>query len=543
MTEAQQDSGPAEIPEAISAREQRWLPSLIWLIPIIAALIGGALALKGILERGSTITISFKTAEGLEAGKTKIKYKNVDIGEVKRVTLSEDRASVIATAEMARQAEGILVDDTRFWVVRPRVAASGVTGLGTLLSGSYIGVEIGRSTKTLHEFVGLETPPSVIRDVPGKQYVLRGQDLGSLDVGSPIFLRRVQVGEIVSFDLDKDGNGVTLRIFVHAPYDHFVTADTRFWQASGIDLSVDATGLKLNTESLASIVLGGIAFQTPEESSALPPAEANTYFNLFPNRAKAMVPLDTSAANFVLNFKESLRGLSIGAPVDFRGVVIGEVTDIGVDLDPVVGSLAMPVRVRVYPERLLANRAGANPVKPMEPTALVDKLVARGLRAQLRTGNLLTGQLYVALDFFPRSRPAKIVWNKDPVELPTETGSLEGIQVTLAEIARKIEKIPFDAIGTDLQRAINTLDSTLKSTDHLVRRLDAELAPEVRAALTDARRTLGAAERTLSADAPLQQDMRDALHEVTRAAQALRVLADYLERHPEALIRGKKEGE
>jgi paraquat-inducible protein B len=203
----------------------------------------------------------------------------------------------------------------------------------------------------------------------------------------------------------------------------------------------------------------------------------------------------------------------------------------------------MPVRVRVYPERLLASRAGSKPVKPIEPTALLDKLVARGLRAQLRTGNLLTGQLYVALDFFPRSRPAKFVWNKEPVELPTETGSLEGIQVTLAEIARKIEKIPFDAIATDLQRAIKTLDSTLKSTDGLVRRLDAELAPEVRAALTDARRTLGAAERTLSADAPLQQDMRDALHEVTRAAQALRVLADYLERHPEALIRGKKEGE
>lgn len=543
MTDEQQDSRMAEIPEAISAREQRWLPSLIWLIPIIAALIGGGLALKGILERGSTITISFKTAEGLEAGKTKIKYKNVDIGEVKRVTLSEDRAGVIATAEMARQAEGILVDDTRFWVVRPRVAASGVTGLGTLLSGSYIGVDIGRSTKALHEFVGLETPPSVITDVPGRQYVLRGQDLGSLDVGSPVFFRRVEVGEVVSFDLDKDGNGVTLRIFVHAPYDHFVTADTRFWQASGIDLSVDATGLKLNTESLASIVLGGIAFQTPEESAALPPAETNTYFSLFPSRAKAMVPLDTSAANFVLNFKESLRGLSVGAPVDFRGVVIGEVTNIGVDLDPATGKIAMPVRVRVYPERLLARRTGSKPVKPIEPTALLDKLVARGLRAQLRTGNLLTGQLYVALDFFPSSRPAELVWNREPVELPTETGSLEGIQVTLAEIARKIEKVPFDAIGADLQRAIKTLDSTLKSTDHLVRRLDSELAPEVRAALTDARKTLGAAERTLSADAPLQQNMRDALHEVTRAAQALRVLADYLERHPEALIRGKKEGE
>lgn len=543
MTDEQQDSGLAEIPEAISAREQRWLPSLIWLIPIIAALIGGGLALKGILERGSTITISFKTAEGLEAGKTKIKYKNVDIGEVKRITLSEDRANVIATAEMARQAESLLVDDTRFWVVRPRVAASGVTGLGTLISGSYIGVDIGRSTNKLHEFVGLETPPSVITDVPGRQYVLRGQDLGSLDAGSPIFLRRVQVGEVVSFDLDKDGHGVTLHVFVHAPYDHFVKADTRFWQASGIDLSVDATGLRLNTESLASIVLGGIAFQTPEESAALPPAKPDTYFNLFPDRGKAMARLDTLAMNLVLNFKESLRGLSVGAPVDFRGVVIGEVSDIGIDLDPVAGTLAMPVKVRVYPERLLVGHAGAYPAKSMEPHALLEKLVSRGLRAQLRTANLLTGQLYVALDFFARSPPAKLAWNKDQAELPTETGSLDGIQVTLSEIARKIEKIPFDTLSSDLHHALQTLERTLKSTDRLVQRLDTELAPEAHAALTDARKTLGAAERTLSADAPLQQDMRDALREVTRAAQALRVLADYLERHPEALIRGKKGGE
>jgi paraquat-inducible protein B len=433
------------------------------------------------------------------------------------------------------------VQDTRFWVVRPRVAASGVTGLTTLVSGSYIGVDVGKSADRRDDFVGLETPPTISTDRPGRLFVLRGEDMGSLDVGSPVYFRRVQVGQVVGFDLEKDGFGVTLRIFVGSPYDRFVKLDSRFWQASGIDLTVDATGLKLNTESLVALAVGGIAFQTPEELLGSPEARAETHFTLHPNRAKALAHPDTLAENFVLNFKESLRGLSVGAPVDFRGVVIGEVTDIEVNLNPANHDLTMPVSVRLYPERLLArNRRVTEEQRRVEPHALFDRLVARGLRAQLRNGNLLTGQRYVALDFFPGKTPAKLAWDTDPVELPTIPGSLEGLQTTLTEIAGKLGKVPFDAIGNDLRQALQTLDRTLKRTEQLVTRVDTEIAPEARAAISDARKTLGAAERTLAADAPLQQDMRETLREVTRAAESLRTLLDYLERHPESLIRGKK---
>jgi paraquat-inducible protein B len=541
MPDEQIPQGLPDLPEAVAAPERKWLPSLIWLVPIVAALIGGGLAVKAVWESGPTITLRFNTAEGLEAGKTKIKYKNVDIGDVKTITLAEDRSHVIATARMARQAAGLLVEDTRFWVVRPRVAASGVTGLGTLVSGSYIGVDIGKSTKKETDFTGLETPPTVSADRPGRVFVLRGEDLGSLDVGSPVFFRRVQVGQVVGFDLENDGFGVTLRVFVNAPYDRFVKLDTRFWQASGIDLTVDATGLKLNTESFVALALGGIAFQTPDELATSPQAKADTYFTLYPDRAKALARPDSLAENFVLNFKESLRGLAVGAPVDFRGVVIGEVTDIGLDMDPANHDLTMPVSIRLYPNRLFGkNLRSAENQNSAEPHALFDRLVARGLRAQLRAGNLLTGQRYVALDFFPGKTPAKLAWNADPVELPTIPGSLEGLQTTLTEIAGKLGKVPFDAIGNDLRQALQTLDRTLKRTEQLVAKLDTEIAPEARAAISDARKTLSAAERTLAADAPLQQDMRETLREVTRAAESLRTLLDYLERHPESLIRGKK---
>jgi paraquat-inducible protein B len=272
-----------EIPEAVAVKKSRRTVQLVWLIPIIAALVGGWLAVKSILDKGPVITITFKTAEGLEAGKTKLKFKDVDIGLVSKVEIAKDLSTVIVTAELVKDFAAQLVEDTRFWVVRPRISGGSVSGLGTLLSGSYIGVGVGKSTKKQHTFAGLEVPPVLASAEPGREFVLRSSDLGSLDYGSPVFFRRLQVGEIVGYDLDKDGKGVTLRLFVRAPFDQYVNQNTRFWHASGVDLTLDASGVKVDTQSLVSIVLGGLAFQTPATSEALPPAEPNAAFELYPN--------------------------------------------------------------------------------------------------------------------------------------------------------------------------------------------------------------------------------------------------------------------
>lgn len=542
MAEAPGKPDLSDIPEALPAPQGRWAPSLVWLIPIVAAVIGGWIAVQAIMQRGPTITITFATAEGIEAGKTRIKYKNVDIGEVTGIALSVDRNRVVVTAQLDRRAENLLVDDTRFWVVRPRIAASGVSGLGTLLSGSYIGVDVGKSAEERRHFSGLDTPPVVTADLPGRQFALRGDDLGSLDIGSPVYFRRIQVGQVVAFNLDRDGKGVTLQVFVNAPYDQYVTTETRFWHASGVDVTLDASGVRVDTESLASIVVGGIAFQAPPDALATTPAKSGSSFTLFADRTTAMKLPDTVSENYVLVFNESVRGLTPGAPVDFRGVVIGEVTGIGVDFDPVKHSFRMPVEIRLYPERLRSRyRKAVNGGNPVDSRSLLDALVEGGLRAQLRTGNLLTGQLYVALDLFPNAPKAKVDWSKQPLELPTVPGSLEELQLALAQIVTKLDKVPFDAIAADLRQTLQTLNRTMHDTDKLVQRLDTEVTPEARATLEDARRTLGSAERTLSSDAPLQQDLRGTLRELSRAAVSLRALADYLERHPESLIRGKKE--
>ena len=544
QTDRPREAGMPDLPEAVPEPKRRWSLQLIWLIPIVAALIGGWLAAKALLERGPTVTISFRTAEGLDAGKTKIKYKNVNIGTVKDIALSQDRQRVVVTAQFRKEAENFLVDDTRFWVVRPRISGGEVSGLGTLFSGSYIGVDIGKSVNPQREFTGLDVPPIVTRDQPGRQFVLHGHDLGALEVGTPVYFRRMQVGDVVAQEIDKDGTGVTLKIFVNAPHDRFVVGNTRFWNSSGINATLDATGVKVETESLLSILVGGIAFETPPDSPPGPPAAENSVFKVHADRALAMRHTD-KIEPFVVYFKESMRGLSPGAPVDFRGLVIGEVKSIGLEYDRSGTGYQFPVDIAIYPERLaVRDRAGvSHPPEAERGVKSLDRLVQRGFRAQLRIGNLLTGQLYIALDFFPDAPPAAVDWTKEPPVLPAVPGTFEEIQLTLTNIAKKLEHLPLKEIATELRLTLHSLTRTMQAADRLVTRLDTETAPMAHSALEEARRTLGTAGRVLASDAPVQQDMREALRELTRAAQALRMLADYLERHPESILRGKKEDE
>jgi paraquat-inducible protein B len=549
MTNSSPPDDFADIPRAIAEPKRRRSLQLVWIIPIIAAIIGASLAVKSYLQRGPVITISFLSGDGLEVGKTKIKYKDVQIGVVKNIAIAKDRSHVIVTAELTREASGLLVEDTRFWVVRARISAGSISGLGTLMGGSFIGVDAGKSQQERTDFVGLERAPVVTMDIPGSRYVLHATDIGSLDISSPIFYRRMQVGEVVAYELDPDGKGVTLRIFVKSPFDKYVKANTLFWHASGIDVSLDASGIKVNTESMASILLGGISFQSPEDRAEAQPAAANSTFILFPTKEEALKRPDTVVETYTMIFRESVRGLAIGAPVDLRGVTVGEVSKINIELDPNRKEFAMPVEIQFYPERLKARyRAKAKGNAPNGTRELLNTLVDHGFRAQLRSGNMLTGQLYVALDMFPKAPPAKIDWHLNPPEFPTMQNSLEQFQTALMQIVQKIEKLPLDELAGDARQSIQRLDTTLKSADTLIKNMDGQIVPEARLVLEDARKsldavrgTMGNAKQVLSADAPLQRDMRETLRELNRAARSLRTLGEYLERHPEALLRGKQE--
>src|SRR5437667_5587497 len=515
----ERDQPLSHVAESRAVARKRARLSVVWLVPIVAALAGVWVAVTKIRSEGPKMTIVVPSAEGLEAGKTKIRYNGVDIGGLTAIRLSDDHERVIATAQMEPKTEDFLVEGTKFWVVRPRISGATVSGLGTLISGAYIGMEIGQSKEKKREFVALAAPPVVTGDTPGRFFVLQTPNLGSLDYGTPLFFRRLQVGEVVSYELDKAGKAMTVRVFVQAPYDQYVTPNTRFWHASGIDLSLTASGLSVQTQSLVSILIGGIAFETPATGPVLPAAAADTVFTLYGDRNEAFQLPARDPQTFQLVFKQSVRGLTVGAPVEFHGIPIGHVVALDAQVDVKTFEFSVPVTVVVD-----ATRFGVKVVE-LEPGAdlatvrrkLLENFVAHGARAQLRSGSLLTGAMYVAIDFFPDASAVTMDWSRKPVEFPTVPGELEGIEASITKIVKKLDTVPIQAIGDDLKKAIVHLDETLVS----------------------ARGTFDSATRLVAPDSTLDTELNTTLQDLSRAARGLRVLADYLERHPEALVRGK----
>src|SRR5471032_1007703 len=290
-------------------KTRRFSVSLVWIVPIVAVLVGISLVVHNVLQQGPTIILNFKTGSGLVANKTEVKYRNVVIGQVSDVALSDDQKSVNATIKLAKQAESFTREDSKFWVVRPRIGAGGVSGIDTLLSGDYIGAAIGQSDTRAKQFKGLENPPPITYGEPGKRFTLHTQDLGSLDIGSPVYYRKIPVGQVVAYALDADGKGVNIDVFVHAPNDADVTENTRFWNASGIDLSVGANGFALKTESLSSMLAGGIAFQAPPYSPNDKPADEDHSYELFADQQTALAPPNGKGQYLNLRFDQALRGL------------------------------------------------------------------------------------------------------------------------------------------------------------------------------------------------------------------------------------------
>ncbi len=526
MTDRNQEPYVAgEAPEAVVAAK-RGFP-IVWLVPLVAVIIGGWLAYKALSEKGPTITISFNTAEGLEAGKTKIKYKDVEVGEVETITLSKDLSHVVVTAELVKGSERYLTENTRFWVVRARVAAGQVTGLGTLFSGAYIGMDPVKGEKSKRRFTGLEIPPIVTTDLPGRHFLLRGDRLGSLDIGTPVYFRQIKVGEVVSYQLDEDGEAVSIKVFIHAPHDQRVRENTRFWNAGGFDISVDATGIKVDTESFVSMMIGGVAFDTPTDLEPGNPVEEGHTFRLYKNRQSIYEKKYTLKRYYILHFKGSVKGLSRGAPVEFRGIKIGEVMDVKLEFHEEELEPKIPVLIEIEPERIAFVGE-----QSMDPNKHIEGLVKKGFRAQLKTGNLLTGQLLVEVDFHPEAPAEEIIYAGKYPELPTVPTPLEQVTTRLAQIVDKLEKVPFEKIGKELHE-------TLHQTQLLAKNLNADLAPMVSGALEQTQKTLAAVESVMSSDSAVQHELKRALAELANAARSLSDLADYLERHPESLIYGK----
>ncbi len=540
--------------------------SIIWLIPLLTLCVGLWLIVKTIQEQGPEITITLQTAEGIEAGKTPIKYKDVQIGMVEEIKFTKGFKHVVLKARLKPEAESFLHRDTRFWVVRPQLSLRGVSGLGTLVSGSYIEIDPGLGARQYH-FKGLDEAPIVKSDVDGLRVTLISKKLGSLDIGSPVYYQGIQAGEVLGYELSNDKHSIFVHAFVRAPYDELVHGNSHFWNVSGINLSMGADGFQLQTSSLQSMLYGGISFDSQNRPDSPNEDAEQLVFTLFENYDDIIAKTYTRKFRFIVFFDGSVRGLSVGAPVEFKGIQVGLVTDVRLEFDSSDASFQIPVMLEIEPERIVESNAESE----ISSVEVLASLVARGLRAQLQTGNLLTGKLYVALDMHPDT-PIRFLANKGSQlpEIPSIPGGFDQITTSLQSILAKLDRVQTDKIGNDLAalvhssnnlingpataQSIGDLRASLKSFRHVIESLDQHAEPmaeNLHQALNSGRTTLEEAEKTLhninnSLDpaSPLQYRVNQLSQDLSDMARAIRSFVDLLERHPNAVIFGSpKSGE
>jgi len=524
--------------------------SIIWLIPIIAALIGGWLTYTTLSKRGPEITIRFASAEGLEAGTTKLKYKEVEVGHVKEIALSKDLSQVVVTVDMVKGAEAYLTENTRFWIVRPRIDTTGVSGLGTLFSGVYIGLEPGSGDNKTTDFLGLNAPPAIIDRGAGQRFTLKADKRGPLKIGSPVYFNDFKVGQITNLKLEGSTHEVWVEVFIEKPYNELVRENTRFWNSSGVEVSVNTDGVNLQISSLESLIAGGIAFDMPDARADK--AQPDTVFKLYSNHANIGTPTYTEKISYVMYFEDSVRGLDIGAPVEFRGVKVGTVRDIKLEFDSITGEPRVPILIDLEPERIPESEADTEDQKGFDKQkaqSAINQLVEKkGFRGQLETGSLLTGKLFIALDFFPDSDPKTIRMVGGYSEFPTVSTTLDELKKSLTSFLDNFNKLPLDEISQNildataglgrlvndpkLHKTIGSANKTLLEIDKLTAETNKELVP----LLSRADKTL----RLIDENSPLYVDLVNTLRELSSAARSIRITADYLKQNPNSLIYGKQ---
>lgn len=541
MSDGKPGGGADGVPPAVIRRSRF---SLVWLLPIVAVLIAAYLGVRTVRSEGPAITVTFKTGDGLVAGQTKVQHKAVALGAVESVRLSDDLQNVIVTVKMRQEAAPYLTDQSRFWVVRPRLSSGSISGIETLVSGTYIEIDPGeKGGNGRREFTGLENPPGVRSGEPGKTFQLKADRVGSLTAGAPVFWRDLTVGEVLSYDIGNGDGPVTVTAFVRSPYDGFVREGTHFWNASGLSVQVGNEGVHVEVASLQALLSGGVAFDTPRGQPNAKQLPGGTEFPLFRNYGEAQASGYKTRQAFVTYFTSSVRGLAKGASVEFYGIQVGTVTDVGLLFDPASGSARVRVRFEIQPERV---DVAENKDDMVETTR---RLISRGMRAQLKTASYITGSLALALDFVPTAPPAELQQMDGDLVIPSYGGGLDNILTAVSDIASKLDRLPLDEIGANLNATLRSATGAMGSVQELVRKTDTGLSPvlsrlpAVMASLQDAvsraGKTFGSLDSSYGKDSQFNRELERAMTQVGDTARSIRLLADYLDRHPEALVRGR----
>jgi paraquat-inducible protein B len=502
-------------------------------------IVGAWLIYQNLSEKGPQIKIVFKSAEGVEPGKTVVKYKDIEVGKVTDVTFGEALETVIVSVELKKSMRPYLSEKTQFWIMKARLSLNEVEGLDTLLSGVYIVMNPQKGEERIKKFKGLDKIPVVAANEKGHSYILKASTIGSLEAGSPIYYKKLRAGSVDSYKLDPDGKSVTIKVFIRAPFDKLVLETTRFWNASGITADINGDGIEIHTESLTSILVGGLAFDNFPKLGIGPHAKQGHTFTLYDSIKKAKKIQYKRELYFWVYFEHSIRGLKVGAPVEFHGVPIGEVVNYSLIGDAKTAEFRIPILIKIEPERFTVVGKEHNTSQGVDVKVL-NKLFEKGFRAQLQSGNLLTGELFVDLDFHKNVPPYTPKEEKGYYILPTVPATLESLKSDIKTVLDRIANIPFEEIGKEIELLIRdvrkstvpALDATLENTNLVMKNADKTL-DTLDATILSTKRSY------LDTKAPFNKRLIRLLEELTRTSRSVKNLTDYLERHPESLIRGK----
>jgi paraquat-inducible protein B len=536
---------PAATPEV--RRAQRW--NIVWVVPVVALLLGAWLLYRSFAAQGPVARIRFDTANGISAGTTEVRCRSVKVGIVKKVTLADDLKSVLTYVELEPDYEDLLRRGTRFWVVKPRLSATEFSGVDTLITGAYIELEPGPEGGGKHStFRGRETPPATDRNVPGRRLLLTAETAGSLSVGSPIYYRGFEVGRIEGRELDKDGLNVTYNAFISEIHSHLVTENTRFWNSSGIDISAGSDGFKVRTPSLQSLVSGGVSFGVTAGDSPGKTATDGMTFTLFPDENSAQRSNFNPTLKFLLLFDQSVRGLSEKATVEFRGITIGRVAEISFDLVAGAGEPRIPVLIELDPTLMRPETAIAM-TKP--DSVFFAEEVGKGLRAALKTGSLITGAMFVDLDYYADAVPAYLGKSGDFTTLPTVSSGFAQLEAKLTAILDKVQALPVDKAMADIAAAAQEAKITIAESRATLKEIEATAAaarttlenPEFRELPGDLRKSIAEMQKSVASlgpDSSIQGDLLRTLDELRATLRSLTAMSTTIDEKPNSLLFGRE---
>ncbi len=539
----QQDQENHEVARAVVRHRRRW--STVWVVPAIALVLAGWLVFKHYHDKGPIAYVRFETAEGIDSGKTEVKCRSVKVGVVEKIELADDLLTVVAQLRIDPDSEDLLRRGSRFWVVKPRFSASTISGLGTLISGSYIELEPGDGPAPVNHFDGLEKPPVTSATVPGLRLTLVAEEAGSLTENSPIYFKGFEVGRVERRILDIKNGRVRFDVFIDDQYSDLVREGTCFWNTSGVDVSVGADGFKVSTPSFQAMLTGGTSFAVPKGGVPGGPAKDRSVFTLYKDEDDAKKSIFVPDHRCLLFFDQSVRGLTVGAPVEFRGIPLGRVTDISFKYSP-PGDSRVPVEIEIDSDTLSKAIENTDANKNV-----LDEAVKRGLRATLSTGSLLTGALYVNLDFEPNLPVMTVTKLGEHEIIPTQSGGLAQLQDKVEAILAKIEALPLEDTLTkfgntadeiaitvkDLRGTLDEAEGALAAAKKLLAKDETQnITKELEATLKQVRASV----ESLGPTGSVQGDLSRTLDELRAALRSVKTLSDSIEEKPNSLLFGRE---